>query len=102
MLKSRKEQEKETNKRDIIEDYANFASRVYAGLTREGLSLDKIANKYEVQPVALTSYNAMQELADNINPKEFETKINIKSFQKQIQTNFTRLENQHRIELKKA
>ncbi len=40
--------DQESSKRDIISDYANFASRVYAGITREGLSLDKIANKYEV------------------------------------------------------
>lgn len=56
MLKSRKKLEQDTPQRDIIEDYANFASRVYAGITREGLSLDKLANKYEVQPVALTTY----------------------------------------------
>ena len=37
----------------IIEDYNNFASKVYAGITREGLSLDKLANKYEVQPLNL-------------------------------------------------
>jgi hypothetical protein len=41
---------------------------VYAGITREGLSLDKIANKYEVMPVALTTYPGMQELSDNIKP----------------------------------
>lgn len=48
MQKSRKEIDEEKHGRDIIEDYANFASKVYAGITREGLSLDKIANKYEV------------------------------------------------------
>ena len=48
MLRSRKELNNETIGRDIIEDYANFASKVYAGITRDGLSLDKIANKYEV------------------------------------------------------
>ncbi len=56
MLKSRKNIDQNNTRRDIIEDYANFASRVYAGITREGLSLDKIANKYEVQPVALTTF----------------------------------------------
>jgi hypothetical protein len=57
MVKSRKELDNDTIGRlysynliirDIIEEYANFASKVYAGITREGLSLDKIANKYEV------------------------------------------------------
>lgn len=31
MLKGRKMRDKETDKREIIEDYANFASKVYAG-----------------------------------------------------------------------
>jgi hypothetical protein len=44
-------------KREIIEEYNNFASKVYAGVTREGLSLDKLANKYEVQPLNLTNYH---------------------------------------------
>ena len=48
MMKSRNILDQDTRKRDIIQEYANFASKVYAGITREGLSLDKIANKYEV------------------------------------------------------
>jgi hypothetical protein len=55
-----------THKREIIEEYANFGSKVYAGITREGLSLDKIANKYEVQPVALTTYKGIVELSNSI------------------------------------
>lgn len=47
------------NVRDIIEDYADYGSNVYAGISREGLTLDKLANKYEVQPVALNSYNGL-------------------------------------------
>jgi hypothetical protein len=46
-------------KRDIIEDYANFGSAVYAPITRDGLSLDKKANKYEVQPEALSTYQGL-------------------------------------------
>jgi hypothetical protein len=47
-MKSRKELDEDHITRNIIEEYANFGSKVYAGITREGLSLDKIANKYEV------------------------------------------------------
>jgi hypothetical protein len=47
-MKSRKDLDNDNLSRDIIEEYANFASKVYAGITRDGLSLDKIANKYEV------------------------------------------------------
>lgn len=48
MFKGRKEVVIHRPKRDIIEEYANFGSKVYAGVTREGLSLDKLANKYEI------------------------------------------------------
>jgi hypothetical protein len=48
--------------RDIIEDYADYGSNVYAGISREGMTLDKLANKYEVQPVALNSYNGLAEI----------------------------------------
>jgi len=47
-LKSRKNLDIDSSKREIIEEYANFGSKVYAGITRMGISLDKIANKYEV------------------------------------------------------
>jgi len=48
MYKARKNVEIKGKKRDIIEEYGNFGSSVYAPITREGLSLDKKANKYEV------------------------------------------------------
>jgi len=48
VIKSRKITMDPQLRREIIEDYNNFASKVYAGVTREGLSLDKLANKYEV------------------------------------------------------
>jgi hypothetical protein len=56
MYKARKNVEIKGIKRDIIEEYANFGSTVYAPITRDGLSLDKKANKYEVQPEALSTY----------------------------------------------
>lgn len=62
LLKSRKEEDEDVNLRDIIEDYGNYGSNVYAGISREGLTLDKLANKYEVQPVALNSYNGLAEI----------------------------------------
>jgi hypothetical protein len=56
MYKARKNVEIKGARRDLIEDYANFGSAVYAPITRDGLSLDKKANKYEVQPEALSTY----------------------------------------------
>ena len=80
MMKSRKELETDSISRDIIEEYANFASKVYAGITRDGLSLDKIANKYEVQPIALTSYPGISDLTTTIKPSILETRVNVTSF----------------------
>jgi len=102
MLKSRKEIDQDTHKRDIIEEYANFSSRVYAGIAREGLSLDKIANKYEVSPAALNTYQGLEQLTQGIKPSVFETKVNVEAYLKNIEKSYTRLENFHRQELKKA
>lgn len=102
MQKSRKEIDEETRQRDIIEEYANFASKVYAGITREGLSLDKIANKYEVQPLALNSYKGLSELATTIPSSILETTVNVAQFIKRIEKEYTRLELVHKGEVRKA
>jgi len=77
MFKARKNVDIKGKKRDIIEEYANFGSTVYAPITRDGLSLDKKANKYEVQPEALASYNGLNELSRSLPARVFETKISI-------------------------
>ena len=59
LLKSRKEEDQDGLLRDIIDDYGDYGTNVYAGISREGMTLDKLANKYEVQPVALNSYNGL-------------------------------------------
>ena len=77
MYKARKNVEIKGKKRDIIEDYANFGSTVYAPITRDGLSLDKKANKYEVQPEALSSYNGLNELSRSLPNKIYDTRISV-------------------------
>jgi hypothetical protein len=77
MFKARKNVEIKGKKRDIIEDYANFGSTVYAPITRDGLSLDKMANKYEVQPEALSSYQGIEELSRSLLAPTFQTKVSI-------------------------
>ena len=62
LFKSRKGEDQIEIKRQIIEDYADFGSQVYAGISRQGLTLDKLANKYEVQPVALNNYAGLAEI----------------------------------------
>lgn len=80
MYKARKGVEYNNTRRDIIEEYANFGSTVYAPITRDGLSLDKKANKYEVQPEALSSYQGLKELHDVLTvqkPKAFMMPVSV-------------------------
>lgn len=68
--------------------------------------MDKIANKYEVQPIALTTYQGIiyevkmeiyklknlgiTELSNSLNPVYFETKINVKRIQDSIMAKYAR------------
>jgi len=105
MYKARKNVEIKGQKRDIIEEYANFGSTVYAPITRQGLSLDKKANKYEVQPEALSSYSGLNDLHKVLATKKpivFDTKINVSKVAFNFKQNLTRKENAHKASLDKA
>ena len=102
MYKARKNVEVKGKKRDIIEDYANFGSTVYAPITRDGLSLDKKANKYEVQPEALSSYIGIEELSRSLPSKHFQSQIMINSVNQKFQKTLSRGDVSHIAQLKKA
>lgn len=102
MYKARKNVEIKGQKRDIIEEYANFGSTVYAPITRDGLSLDKKANKYEVQPEALSSYQGIEELSRSLPAKVFQSKISVDKFKFTYMNKLTRREVQHMAQLQKA
>lgn len=102
MFKARKNVDIKGKKRDIIEEYANFGSTVYAPITRDGLSLDKKANKYEVQPEALSTYAGLQELHSSLPANVFQSKINIGSEKIKYMKSLTRTDKAHLIELRKA
>jgi len=94
-----------SNKRDIIEEYANYGSTVYSPITRLGLSLDKKANKYEVQPEALSSYSGLQELHNVLHttkPKVFDSRIDVSKIKFQFKTSLNRKEREHINALAKA
>mmetsp|Transcript_15679 Transcript_15679/g.24037 ORF Transcript_15679/g.24037 Transcript_15679/m.24037 type:complete len:372 (-) Transcript_15679:166-1281(-) len=102
MYKARKNVEIKGKKRDIISDYANFGSTVYAPITRDGLSLDKKANKYEVQPEALSSYQGIEELSRSLPNNVFMTNVSVQKFKFQFNNSLSRSENSHMAQLKKA
>jgi len=95
MYKARKNVEVKGKKRDIIEDYANFGSTVYAPITRDGLSLDKKANKYEVQPEALSSYMGIEELSRSLPSKVFSSKISVGRVDQKFMKSLTRQDHSH-------
>ena len=105
MYKARKNVETKGAKRDIIEEYANFGSTVYAPITRDGLSLDKKANKYEVQPEALSSYAGLNELHEVLavkKPKVFNSKISVDKVRFNFRKNISRKDVDHMKALGKA
>ena len=105
MYKARKNVEFKGAKRDIIQEYACFGSTVYAPITRDGLSLDKKANKYEVQPEALSSYAGLQELHNVLGtnkPGVFESRVDVSKLKKVFNKNLSRKEKEHMQALGKA
>ncbi|OMJ95564.1 hypothetical protein SteCoe_976 [Stentor coeruleus] len=102
MFKQRKAADIIGAKRDIIEEYSNFGSSVYAGITREGLNLDKLANKYEVQPEVLTTYQGLSELSETLPAKILQTTYSIKAEKLRIDKGYSRKEIKHRAALAKA
>jgi len=105
MYKARKDVEITGKKRDIIEEYDNFGSNVYAPITRDGLSLDKKANKYEVQPEALSSYAGLQELHEVLlvkKPQVFDTTVSVDKVRQKFRSLLQRKDRDHQIALDKA
>ena len=105
MYKARKGVEVTGMKRDIIADYENFGSTVYAPITRDGLSLDKKANKYEVQPEALSSYAGLNELHEVLEVKKpniFKTKISVDTVRQNFRNLLQRKDRDHQVALDKA
>jgi len=102
VIKSRKKTMNPQKRREIIEDYNNFASKVYAGVTREGLSLDKLANKYEVQPLNLTNYHEIKELKATLPKHILESKVSVKTFMREIEKTYTKQEINHKRAIQKA
>lgn len=102
MYKARKNIEVKGVHRDLIEEYANFGSAVYAPITRDGLSLDKKANKYEVQPEALSTYQGLQELSRTLPASVFQNRVSVNQVKFDFKKGLNKKENQHIIALKKA
>lgn len=101
MFKARKNLDNKGAKRDIIQEYSNFGSIVYAPITRDGLSLDKLASKYEVQPDALSTYQGVTELSESLPSRLLKTKTDVNKIKSVFKKNLTRNQRQHQAALAK-
>ena len=101
MFKARKNLDNKGARRDIINQYSNFGSIVYAPITRDGLSLDKIASKYEVQPDALSTYQGVTELSETLPMRLMRTKCDVNKIKFTFDKKLTRNQKQHKAALGK-
>ena len=68
LVKKRENIENTLKRRDIIEDYANYASEAYAPLTRHGNFPDRNAENYQVKNKYLDTYQGLLELEASLPP----------------------------------
>eukprot|EP00416_Gambierdiscus_australes_P040053 CAMPEP_0171104936 /NCGR_PEP_ID=MMETSP0766_2-20121228/61627_1 /TAXON_ID=439317 /ORGANISM="Gambierdiscus australes, Strain CAWD 149" /LENGTH=703 /DNA_ID=CAMNT_0011565655 /DNA_START=84 /DNA_END=2195 /DNA_ORIENTATION=+ len=66
--KERQAAERTSTKRDVIAEYADFTSQVYAPLTRHGHVPDSNTAKIEVQPTDLTTFPGLVQLERSLPP----------------------------------
>ena len=76
LSEARKSVEKKREKRDIIGEYADYGSEVYAPLTRHGyVTRDKLAAQFETKPLQLESLAGLQELEASMPASMLEAQV---------------------------
>jgi hypothetical protein len=68
MQKERQKSETRSTKRDVIAEYADFNSQVYAPLARHGHVPDSNTARIEVQPADLTTFPGLVQLEQSLPP----------------------------------
>jgi len=76
LIKKRQNVEGSFKKRNIIEDYTNFASEVYAPLTRHGSFPDKNSENYRMKSKYLDTYEGLLELEASLPASVLQVQIN--------------------------
>jgi len=66
MQKERQKSETKSTKRDVIAEYADFTSQVYAPLARHGHVPDSNTARIEVQPADLTTFPGLVQLEQSL------------------------------------
>ncbi len=96
LVKKRENIENTLKRRDIIEDYANYASEAYAPLTRHGNFPDRNAENYQVKNKYLDTYQGLLELEASLPPHVLQ--LTIKAPKRQTTTKDGYLKRKYREE----
>ena len=76
LSEARKHVDEKKEARDVVSEYAEYGSEVYAPLTRSGLiTRDKMAHHYETRPAQLESLEGLQELEASLPSKLLEPTV---------------------------
>ena len=66
LTRKRQNVEGQFKRRDILKDYSDPASQVYAPLSRVGVFLDRGSDQFNVKSRHLTTYQGLLELEDSL------------------------------------
>merc|ERR1719159_2259572 len=75
MQKERLKSETKSTKRDVIAEYADFTSQVYAPLARNGHIPDSNTARIEVQPADLSTYPGLVQLERSLPPSLLKVRV---------------------------
>ena len=90
------------NKRDITAEYSNYGSKVYANILREGITLERLSEKFKMNPAALSDYELYKEFLANLSSSYSTVDGSLDTFMKNSNRKLLKLEKQHIAQLEKA
>lgn len=90
------------NKNDKINQYVDQASKIYANIAREGLSLENMSESFKRHPEALDNYQLYKTLLKTIDKSEVKAQISLDELLKASEIKYFKLEKFHMQQLKKA
>lgn len=94
--------QKPKGKRDIIEDYSDYSSAVYAKVRREGIALDRLSEKFRKNPASLSNYERYKELLAGLAPGHGTIDASLAAFLDKSSRKLFKLERHHIGQLEKA
>lgn len=86
---------KDKIKRDIINEYNNFGSKVYAPLTRDGHNPDRHPFVLDIKSDHLTTYDGLSEIETQISIDSARTKLDMNTLEKKYLNSLQKREKVH-------